>query len=98
MSDQPKPTGEQFLWDYKYVDERLGRDASWPQIIDAANFSINAALAAERKKRERKQLADATKPLVDALERVLSAHTQAEKDDALHYVRAAVAKVREGKA
>ncbi len=47
----PKPTtGEKFLWDEKYVDYRLGRDASWSQIIEAANYSINAALDAEEKR------------------------------------------------
>lgn len=34
------------LWDDAYIDERLGRDASWPQIIEAANYSIKAAVAA----------------------------------------------------
>src|SRR5216117_1626947 len=37
--------GEQWFWSEAYVDERLGRDASWSQIIEAANYSIKSALA-----------------------------------------------------
>lgn len=34
----------EYLWDDKYVDGRLGREASWPQIIEAANYTIKSAI------------------------------------------------------